>query len=385
MENLTFRDKNSILWDMTAMVRASGLRGYRALMRALGADPDAVLRQYRIDPQALDDEDALLPLRATAHLIEASAGMTQCPDFGLRLAESQDISVLGPLAIAMQNAPTVAAALDIASRYLFMHSRGMVMSVHPRSELIDDAVEVRFELHVPGQIGVRQTFDVCLGDVHRMIELLAGGRPVLRAVCLPHTPIAPLGVYTRFFGAPVHVACKYGGLHLAREIYELPLQAVNQMLQQLAVDYLSLHFGSPEQTVAVRVRQVLQRTLGTAHGSKTAIATLLNMHPRTLQRHLSAERSSFEMLRDDVQRELAQRYLCETRISLTQLADLLGYSEQSVLTRACRRWFGMTPSVLRRQAAQSVEAHGLKAISGAARAPADAQPAGRESGRTRSR
>lgn len=333
------------------MVRASGLRGYRTLMQSLGADPDAVLRRYRIDPQTLDDDDALLPLRATGHLLEASAGMTQCPDFGLRLTESQDISVLGPLAIAMQNAPTVAAALDIASRYLFMHSPGMVMSVHADSELIAGAVEVRFELQVPGQTVMRQTFDVCLGDVHRMIELLAGGRPALRAVSLPHTPIAPLSVYTRFFGAPVHVACKYGGLHLARETYELPLQAVNQTLQQLAVDYLALHFGNPGQTVAVRVRHVLQRTLGTAHSGKQAVAALLNMHPRTLQRRLLAEHTSFDILRDEVQRELARRYLCETRISLTQLAGLLGHSEQSVLTRACRRWFGMTPSALRRHAA----------------------------------
>src|SRR5882757_8807528 len=130
---------------MTAMVRASGLRGYGVLMRRLGADPEAMLRRYRIAPEALDDDDALLPLRSVVHLLEASASATQCADFGLRLADSQDISVLGPVAIAMQNAPTVASALETASRYLFVHSPGMSISIHPRSDLVPGAMELRFE------------------------------------------------------------------------------------------------------------------------------------------------------------------------------------------------------------------------------------------------
>jgi len=33
---------------------------------------------------------------------------------------------------------------------------------------------------------------------------------------------------------------------------------------------------------------------------------------------------------------------------LTEVATLLGYSESSVLTRSCQRWFGCTPLTLRR-------------------------------------
>jgi AraC-like DNA-binding protein len=361
---------------MTAMVRASGLRGYSALMRQLGADPDRLLRRYRIDPELLLDDDALLPLRATAQLFEDSAAITACADFGLRLADQQDISVLGPLAIAMQHAPTVAEALDIISRYLFVHSRGMVLSVHAGSALVPGAVEVRFELQVPGQTVSRQTLDVCLGDVHHFIELLAGPY-ALKAVSLPHTPIAPLSVYTRFFGAPVYPAQRHGGLHIARETFELRLQTVNPSLQRIAVDYLAQHFGNPAQTLTTRVRHLLHRTLGTAQSDKRAIAAMLNLHPRTLQRYLDAEHTSFDALRDGVQRELAQRYLCETHIPMTQLAGMLGYAEQSVLTRACRRWFGKTPSQLRRATASAP----LRRRP----APAGAPRAGRENGRTRSR
>lgn len=333
------------------MVRASGLRGYEVLMRRLGADPGRLLRRYRVSPETLQDDDALLPLRAAAQLIEGGAAETGCVDFGLRLAEIQDISVLGPVAIAMQNAPTVASAIDTASRYLFVHSAGMALNVHGSSELVPGAIEVRFILTVPGQTVVRQTFDLCLGDIHRMIALLAGPHYRLMGVALPHSPIAPLTTYARFYGAPVFPAEAHGGLHIARETFDVSLQMVNHALRQLAVDYLHEHFGNPDEAVATRVRQALRRTLGTPQNDKTGIAALLGMHPRTLQRHLSAEHTSFETLREDVRKEVTLRYLCETRIPLSQLAGMLGLSEQSALTRCCRRWFKKAPLALRREAA----------------------------------
>jgi AraC-like DNA-binding protein len=334
---------------MTAMVRASGLRGYEKLMRKLGADPIAMLRRYRISPEVLQDDDALLPLRAVVHMFEASASTTQCPDFGLRLAEEQDISVLGPIAIAMQNAPTVASAIETISRYLFVHSPGMSLTVHPRSSLARNAVELRFELQMSGPTSLRQTMDVCLADVHRMIELLAGNSRGLLAVALPHAPLALLSVYRRFFGAPVHTEQVHAGLHLARSTFEQNLQGVNHALRKIAVDYLTLNFGNPGQTVAVRVRHALQRTLGTPQAGKAQVAAMLGMHPRTLQRHLTAENTSFESLREIIQKEMAMRYLRETRMPISQLAGLLGYSEQSVFTRACRRWFDRTPSAMRKR------------------------------------
>jgi AraC-like DNA-binding protein len=334
---------------MTAMVRASGLRGYTTLMRELGADPAAMLRRYRIEPAALEDEDALLSLRAVVHLLEASAAATDCPDFGLRLSHSQDISVLGPLAIAMQNAPTVAGAMDYASRYLFVHSPGLVLTLHEGSPLVKKGAELRFEIRLPQQAAQRQTMDLCLADIHHMVQLLAGERYRLRAVTLPHAPLAAPAVYARFFGAPVRFEQEHAGLHLERSTFDASLQSVNETLRQIAVDYLSLHYEDPAQALASRVRQALRRTLGTTRGRKSDVAGLLGMHPRTLQRRLDAEHTSFEAIREEVRKETALRYLRQTRIPLTQLAGILGLSEQSVLARSCRRWFGTTPSRLRRQ------------------------------------
>jgi AraC-like DNA-binding protein len=44
---------------------------------------------------------------------------------------------------------------------------------------------------------------------------------------------------------------------------------------------------------------------------------------------------------------LAGQYLPDPTLSLIEIAFLLGFSEQSAFSRACRRWFGKPPSALR--------------------------------------
>lgn len=329
------------------MVRASALQGYSALMRGLGADPVPVLRRHRIAAGALGDDDALISLRSGVQLLEDSAAVTGCADFGLRLSQVQDIGVLGPLGIVLQNAPTVKAAWELASRYRFVHSPGLVMQLHDRSATVEGAAEASVEIRLPRLPAQRQAIDLCLGHLHHINKLLAGHRYRLHAVALPHAPVAPLATYKRFFGAPVFTEQPRAALFPSRETMRADLSGANPALRQITEDYLARHFRVPGESVSARVRQALRRTLGTSHADKAGVARMLAIHPRTLQRHLASERTTFEALREEVRKEMALRYLRETHVPLSQLADLLGLSEHSALTRSCKRWFGAPPSMLR--------------------------------------
>lgn len=86
-----------------------------------------------------------------------------------------------------------------------------------------------------------------------------------------------------------------------------------------------------------------RRLLPTGQCSAEAIADQLDMHPRTLQRRLAAEGLRCHDLIERERRAQAARYLAQPGLYLSQIAVLLGYSEQSALNRSCRRWFGMTP------------------------------------------
>lgn len=330
---------------MTALVRAGSLQGYIALMQSLRCEPDELLSRHRIAPDVLADEDALISLRSGMQLMEASAIETGCPDFGLRLSRLQDISVLGPLAIVLQNAATVRKAWDYVARHIFVQTPGLVVTVHDQSSLIAGSVEISLELRLPRLPAQRQTIDLCLGDLHHITQLMAGPGYKLHAVSLPHTPIAPLDDYKRFFNAAIHCDQPRAALHLSPETLATDLRGANPALRQIAEDYLDRHFRSPDESVSARVRLALRRTLGT----KVDVAHLLAIHPRTLQRYLAVEGANFETLREEARKEAALHYLRQTEIPLGQVADLVGFSEQSALARSCRRWFGATPTEIRRQ------------------------------------
>lgn len=345
---LTLPDIVFTFLDMTALIRVGALKEYRRLMAELDADPVPLLQRYGISLRSLDDEEAMIPLRSLVNLLESSATVSGCPDFGLRLAQMQDISLLGPLALAIQNEPTVGAGLQTAARYLYVHSPGLLFSVREHSALITGACELRFEIDLPRQPVVRQAMDQSLGDTHRIAAFLAGTDYQLHAVALTHHPVAPLSSYARFFGAPVLPAQEHAGLHVSPSTLRAPLREVNQTLRELALAHVTRLHGDADQRLAPRVRSALRQTLSVVRGDKNAIARLVSLHPRTLQRRLAAEGVSFDELREQVRREAALRYLCETRVPLSQLAGMLGLSEQSALTRCCRRWFGRTPTQLRR-------------------------------------
>jgi AraC-like DNA-binding protein len=332
---------------MTAMVRAAGRKGHAALMASLGVDPLPLLKRHGLPPEAADREDDLLPLRALVNLLEESAAATGCPDFGLRLAASQGIQVLGPLAAAIQHSATAGEALKTAARYLFVQSPALSLTVIEPSSLVADAVELRVAITLPNLSSSRQVMDQCLGDLHRIILFLVRRHYGLRAVTLPHLALADLSVYTRFFGAPVYPEQEHGGLHVTPATLSTSVAEANTSLREIALSYLNQHYADPGLTMTARVQRALRATLGSTRGSKAAIADLLFLHPRTLQRKLALEGAKFEDIRDEVRQQTALRLLRETRMPLTQVAGVLGLSEQSVLTRSCLRWFGQTPSVLR--------------------------------------
>ncbi|MGB9011457.1 MAG: helix-turn-helix transcriptional regulator, partial [Aeromicrobium sp.] len=77
------------------------------------------------------------------------------------------------------------------------------------------------------------------------------------------------------------------------------------------------------------------------------VAALLAVHPRTLQRQLDAEGTSFAAILDELRRTRARTYLTTSDMPMGQIAAALGLSEQSALSRSCRRWWDQSPSEIR--------------------------------------
>ncbi len=103
-----------------------------------------------------------------------------------------------------------------------------------------------------------------------------------------------------------------------------------------------------------RARSVIARRLSEGPVELAGVARQLAVSPRTLQRALHDNGSSFSGLIDEVRRELAERYLADPALGVVDMAFLLGFSEQSAFQRAFKRWTGCTPGDYRRRQAEKL-------------------------------
>ncbi|MGX9674085.1 AraC family transcriptional regulator [Mycobacterium sp. HM-7] len=333
---------------MDESIRAGVLRGFAPFIRDLGGDPDRLYTQSGLDPDALHDAESMVPLAAVALLLENAARQHRLPTLGLRLGSRQDLSILGLLAVVVQNSDTVYEATANASRYLFFHSPCYELVIEDPSPHLPGCITVRFDVQLERAVPQRQLIDAYLSSTYRMAQTLSPIPLRLRGVSLPHSPVGERSAYRAHFDAPVAFEQPYAAIHLDRDLLQARIQSIKPHLRSQAIAYIATRHPAPGQSLSECVQRTLKSTIGANRGTKAEIADLLNMHPRTLQRRLSDEHATFEDIRADVYRSATRRLLLETELPLSQVAAVLGYSEHSSMTRSVKRWFGVTPAQLRK-------------------------------------
>ncbi|MGB5811644.1 MAG: AraC family transcriptional regulator [Polyangiales bacterium] len=328
-----------------SMVRASGLSGFPELVEELGGDPAALLGRFRISPTALAEPQGFVAYASLIRLLEHAAIALQCPDFGLRLSTRQDLSILGPLGVAVRNCQTLGEAMACASRYMFVHSPAISFTPEPSDR--EGHILLVYRILIDNVGHTTQVTELSLGLGARVVRMLVQTNDALPAVRLQHARCAPMSAYWSHFEAPVSFGAKLSALEMPLEGLALPIEDASMQLRELAEGYLHSHHTDSRTPLSLRVRRVVERSFGTGASSCRDVASAFALHPRTLQRQLRDEGTTFEQLKDDARAELARGYLANGDLPMSQVAALLDYSEQSALTRSCKRWFGRTPRTLR--------------------------------------
>ena len=99
------------------------------------------------------------------------------------------------------------------------------------------------------------------------------------------------------------------------------------------------------------MRQAILRRLPEATCTSAAVAADLGVSRRTLNRRLVGAGLSFGGVLAQVRLDLARQYLAGGRLSMTQIAGLLGFSALASFSRWHARQTRMAPSHWRRAAA----------------------------------
>ena len=159
--------------------------------------------------------------------------------------------------------------------------------------------------------------------------------------------------YQEVFRAPVCFAAAADRLCFSGEEWESPTESADAALARLMEEHARIlaqripHAGSG-------FRADVQKTIASAPaecGSAADVARALHVSVRTLQRKLVATGTTFRELSETVRGQLAEGYLADPKVSIAEVAFLLGFSDQSSFNRAFRRWTGESPGRWRRRRA----------------------------------
>lgn len=328
------------------VIRASGLLGYRELVRELGADPDLLLRRAGVEPRDAGDHETFISYRSLVIAVELGAQATGVRDFGRRLATRQGIEILGPVGVAARTASTMGEALQVFTTYLSAYSPSIEVATEPLPD--PDRTFFEFRIVATGIPTYHQTIELSLGISLDVLRFLRGDAYSPLLVHFAHAPLTDEQSYRDYFSCTPLFNERRSGFTMRTADLAKPLTGDSQA-NQVILSYLDGLVLTDEGGTVAPTRRLVRQLLPTGAVTLTLIARQLALHPKTFQRRLAEEGTTFGSVVEETRRELVEHYLRDTDLGLTQVARELGYAEQSVLTRSVRRWFGTGPSRLREQ------------------------------------
>jgi len=178
------------------------------------------------------------------------------------------------------------------------------------------------------------------------------GRPDLKLdVAFEGPPPSDLAPYRRIFGGSVKFDqdhnTMWGDAACATMNIVSQDTASHSLLQGQALKQLESLSGSEDRFIG-QLQSLIRTRLNTGKITLEDVAAEMKLPSRTLQRRLEESNLNFRLMVDDVRKSQAQRYLCDTQMSLVELASALGFSDHASFNRAFKRWTGSSPGAFRR-------------------------------------
>jgi AraC-like DNA-binding protein len=234
---------------------------------------------------------------------------------------------------------TVGEALKALARFIHIHHSGMRLLIDSRKDVVTLAIDLRGAL----SRAPRQSTEMALGSLHRIIRSLAGEdwRPL--EAHLTHSPPRNRKYYRSFFGCPLVFNAENDALVISARDLERAIPSAHPLI----ANYLEKRV----EAIDVRRRQWDERVIEVVrtllnNGDCTAdrVAVHFACTRRTIHRHLAECGTSFSEILDAERADLALRLIEDRSRPLASVAEMLGFSAQSAMARWFKGRFGRSIS-----------------------------------------
>ncbi|MEP2718913.1 AraC family transcriptional regulator [Pseudophaeobacter sp.] len=155
--------------------------------------------------------------------------------------------------------------------------------------------------------------------------------------------------YPVLFPAPIRFGQRRSKIIFSEDLGDLPVSRSEAEMQEFLLraprDWIFTSYRT--HALPLRLRELLLAADRLEFHLQDA-ANALNLTSRTLIRHLVAEGTSFQAIKDGLRRDIAIRDLSRGLKSIEEISQDIGFASAANFHRAFRRWTSVTPGAYRR-------------------------------------
>ena len=315
------------------------------LTSQFGADTQAICAEAGINSAILEVTSGRLPYDQFIKIWNVLEHKSTDKELGLHLGENGFSFPGHILSVLILNAPTIKDAIEKFCQYF-----NLLNDINTPVFSIDGnlaSLSIRF--HTKEFKSSRHIFESLLAAYASVLRRISNNEIHFDSVCFIHQAPEDISEHQRIFAAPLFFEQMENKLVFNSQYLDQPLQfSNNEMLETL--ERLAQKLQKRLYTYGPWSDKVSNIMMNMLKGEKREIeyiASHLAISPRNLQKKLKYEGVTYQKLLENVRKEQALYFLEQTNVTISEIALLLGYSEQSVFSRAFKIWTGSTPGQFR--------------------------------------
>jgi AraC-like DNA-binding protein len=302
----------------------------------------AMARHAGIAASALDVPGARLPLAASTRLWRAAIDATGDPYLGLKVSRYARLTALYGLSDSAGASVTVRDALERIAWATRVMADGSQGCTHLDTDYLDLVCTWTSAAFRPCD----EALDAVFTSIVRATRFIADSSFSPFEVWLDRPEPPDPSRFTSFFNCPVHFGATETRLAFDLTAAQRQIRAPSPIVSGAFDTMVGSRLDGLDDAhrVSRQVRDVIMDLFPIVEPTEALVAARLAWSPRSLQRRLQEEGTTFRELLGDCRRDVALASLRVGSHSVTQLSNLLGFSHVSAFSRAFKRWTGQTPS-----------------------------------------
>jgi AraC-like DNA-binding protein len=317
-------------------IRVSGAwaRGVLNSFRALGLDVEALCEEVGTDIDIFMDTNDRPPRDALGRFWRAALAKSGDRHLGLSAAEAWEPRADHLVVLLMTSAASVGEGLEASLRYqeLLSHGKVVTLGEHPKHHVIH-INKIEHELPITAH-----EIEFIAVFVMKVLRFATDGAFKAREVHFEHPYRGEIQKYTHAFGCSVLFGQEKTAIIADDEAWALPLAHGNQALHgQLRGVASGLHSTLESHHFIDTVRDRIKILLPRGRSSIEGVASALHMTPRTLQRRLQDDDTTFRVLVDSVRKSILLECF-ERNQTRDETMRHAGYTNVRSFRRALKRW-----------------------------------------------